>query len=313
MRWWRSEPKIEVASLAQLQKRIAQLEEVLGNGRARVLNVQTEDYYYLKHAGVIRNPAPEGHPDYDRIEGVWDPTLGHAFLMDEEVRAHGKSLIERYAGKLPESTRALMDKAAAARWGDLPAMQNSSVGWRDVLTPRRVLAASGTQISNTTTETILCPDFTFAADYFEVGDAFKYTVLFEQSSVITTPGTQTYRLRYGGVAGTAMATSGAFAPDPTAAATSLTMGLEFWFVCRSVGSTGSFFTIGRFTPNDHDDASATTLKGNLDMQWIPASAPAVVSSLDTTAAKAISPTYTSSVNTSGTNATAHISILESLN
>ena len=222
----------------------------------------------------------------DRIEGVWDPSLGHAFMLDEDVQAHGRSLIERFADRLPESTRDLMEKAAAARWGDLPAMQNSSVGWRDALTPRRVLAASGTQVSNTTSETILCPDFTFAADYFEVGDAFKYMVMFEQSSVITTPGTQTYRLRYGGVAGTAMVTSGAFAPDPTAAATSLSMMLEFWFVCRSVGSAGSFMTMGRYTPNDHDDASATTLKGNLDMQMMPTSAPAAVGSLDTTSAKA---------------------------
>ena len=312
MKWWRSEPKITVASLEQMQKRIAQLERAIQRGSGRTMNVMIDSYSPLKHAGVIRNPAPEGHPDHDRIEGVWDPNLG-AFMLDPEVQAHGRSLMERFTGILPESTRELMDKAAAARWGDLPALQNSSVGWRDMLTPRRVLAASGTQISNTTSETILCPDFTFAADYFEVGDAFKYMILFEQSSVITTPGTQTYRLRYGGVAGTAMATSGAFAPDPTAAATSLSMALEFWFVCRSVGSAGSFMTMGRYTPNDHDDASATTLKGNLDMQMIPTSAPAAVGSLDTTTAKAISPTYTSSVNTSGTNATAHIAILESLN
>lgn len=312
MKWWRSEPKITVASLEQMQKRIAQLERAIQRGSGRTMNVMIDSYSPLKHAGVIRNPAPEGHPDHDRIEGVWDPNLG-AFMLDPEVQAHGRSLMERFTGILPESTRELMDKAAAARWGDLPALQNSSVGWRDMLTPRRVVATSGTQISNTTSETILCPDFTFSADYFEVGDAFKYMILFEQSSVITTPGTQTYRLRFGGVAGTAMATSGAFAPDPTAAATSLSMALEFWFVCRSVGSAGSFMTMGRYTPNDHDDASATTIKGNLDMQMIPTSAPAAVGSLDTTTAKAISPTYTSSVNTSGTNATAHIAILESLN
>lgn len=313
MRWWRTEPKITVATVEQVQKQINRLEAILTRGRGRALYVMVDEYHPLKHTGVIRNPAPEGHPDHDRIEGVWDPTLGHAFMMDPQIQEHGRGLIEQYSHRLPASTIELMKKAEQARWGELPLLKASGVTWRDVLTPRRVLAASGTQISNTTTETILCPDFTFTADYFEVGDAFKYTILFEQSSVITTPGTQTYRLRYGGVAGTSMAASGAFAPDPTAAATSLTMALEFWFVCRSVGSAGSFMTIGRYTPNDHDDASATTLKGNLDMQLIPPSAPAAVGSLDTTAAKAISPTYTSSVNTAGTNATSHIAVLESMN
>jgi hypothetical protein len=303
--WWRSEPKIEVASVEQLQQRVVELERLLGRRGGRTLSVLAEEYKPLKHLGVIRDAE-------DEIQGVFDPELG-AFMLDPEVQAHGRSLMEKLGDRMPDSVKAAMEKAAQARWGDLPAMQNSSVGWRDVLTPRRVLAASGTQISNSTSETILCPDFTFAADYFEVGDAFKYSILFEQSSVITTPGTQTYRLRYGGVAGTAMATSGAFAPDPTAAATSISMMLEFWTVCRSVGSAGSFMTMGRYTPNDHDDASATTLKGNLDMQMIPTSAPAAVGSLDTTTAKAISPTYQSSVNTAGTNATSHIAILESLN
>ncbi len=290
--------------MAQMQARIAQLERAIAKGRG-IRHSLTEPYYPQKHVGVIRDAE-------DEIQGVFDPELG-AFMLDPEVRAHSRGLMDKLGDRLPDSIKAALEKSAQSRWGDLPALQNSSVGWRDVLTPRRVLAASGTQISNTTTETILCPDFTFPADYFEVGDAFKYTILFEQSSVITTPGTQTYRLRYGGVAGTAMATSGAFAPDPTAAATSISMMLEFWFVCRSVGASGSFMTMGRYTPNDHDDASATTLKGNLDMQMIPVSGPAAVGSLDTTTAKAVSPTYQSSVNTAGTNATSHIAILESLN
>ena len=310
--WWRSEPKIEVASVAQLQQRIAQLEKTLGRGNGRVLHKVVGDYQPLKHAGVIRSYA--GADDIDgKIEGVWDPTLGHAFMLDPEVQAHGKGLIERFSNRLPESTRDLLQKAADARWGDAPALRASSVGWRDLLTPRRVLTADGAQILNTTTETIICPDFTFQADYFEVGDTFKYTLLYDHSTVITTPGTHTFRLRYGGVAGTSMAASGAFAPDPTAASTTVSEMLEFWFVCRATGTAGSFFTMGRYTPNDFDDASATTIVGNLNMMMIPTSAPAVVGSLDTTVAKAISPTYTSSVNTATTQLTNHIALLESLN
>ena len=64
---------------------------------------------------------------------------------------------------------------------------------------------------------------------------------------------------------------------------------------------------------DFDDASATTVIGNLNMSVIPVSAPAAVGSLDTTTAKALSPTFNSSVATSGTQCTNHIALLESLN
>lgn len=303
--WWRSEPKIEVASMEQLHKRVAQLERALSRDRGHVLHRHVEDFQPLSRAGVIRGAN-------DEIQGVFDPNLG-AFMLDPQVRSHARGLMDKLGDRLPDSVKRALEQSAQARFGDLPALQASSVAWRDVLTPRRVLSADGTQILNTTTETIMVPDFTFAADYFEVGDAFKYTLLFDHSTVITTPGTHTFRLRYGGVAGTAMATSGAFAPDPTAASTEATQMLEYWFVCRSVGSSGSFFTIGRYTPNDFDDASAATLKGNLDMLMIPPSAPAAVSSLDTTAAKAVSPTYQSSVATATTQVTSHIAFLESLN
>lgn len=304
-RWWRTEPKITVASIEQLTKRIAQLERTLARGNGRLLYCATKDYEPRKHMGVIRDHL-------DQVQGLWDPNMGE-YLFDPKVREHGAKLLEQYGDLLPSSVKDLMDRSAQARWGDLPALQASSVGWRDMLTPRRVLSTDGTQILNSTTETIMIPDFTFAADYFEVGDAFKYTIMYDHSTVVTTPGTHTYRLRYGGVAGTSMVASGAFAPDPTSVATTLSEMIQYWFVCRSVGSSGSFFTMGNYNSGDFDDASATTLKGNLDMQMIPVSAPAAVSSLDTTAAKAISPTYQSSVNTATTQLTTHIALLESLN
>ena len=213
----------------------------------------------------------------------------------------------------PENVRDWLAKSEQARWGDAPNMQASSVGWRDLLTPRRVLAADGTQVASSTSETIMCPDFTFAADYMEVGDAFKYTLLFSWSSVITTPGTFTFRLRWGGVAGTSLAASGAYAPDPTAGGTSITGMLEWYVVFRAVGSAGSAFAVGKLMLQDFDDASATALKGNLDMSMIPVSAPAAVGSLDTTTAKALSPTVQFSVSGATTNLTTHIALLESLN
>ena len=190
--------------------------------------------------------------------------------------------------------------------------QMSSVSWRDTLTPRDVMIADGTAITNTTTETIMCPDFTFAARALEVGDWFKYNLWFRHSTVITTPGTITFKLRWGGVAGTTLATSGAFAPDPTAASTNLTGHIEWTVVCRATGATGSLFAVARIDWNDFDDASATTLKGNLDMNLVPTVTPAAVT-VDTTAQSALSPTVTFSVNTATTSLTNHIAILESCN
>ena len=188
----------------------------------------------------------------------------------------------------------------------------SAVGWRDVLTPRRVLAADGAQVLNTTSETIMCPDYTFAADSLEVGDAFKYTLFGSMSTVITTPGTITLRLRWGGVGGTSLAASGAYAPDPTAASTTLSYCVEWYVVCRSVGATGSLLAFAKIVWSDFDDATVTTLKGNLDMAMAPTSAPAAVT-VNTTTANALSPTVQFSVATATTQATNLLALLESLN
>lgn len=211
--------------------------------------------------------------------------------------------------KVPDSVRGWLDKGAEEGWQG-PKM--SSVGWRDVLTKRRVMTSDGAQVLNSTTETIMTPDYTFAADELEVGDGFKYTLFGDVSTVITTPGTITMRLRWGGVGGTALATSGAYAPDPTAASTTLSAYVEYYFVCRATGASGSIFAMGRMFLSDVDDATVTTIINNLNMETIPASAPAAVT-VDTTTSKAISPTVQFSVATATTQWTTHIGVLESLN
>ena len=42
--WWRRDPKITVASLEQVQKRVAQLERALARGNGRTLNVMVDSY-----------------------------------------------------------------------------------------------------------------------------------------------------------------------------------------------------------------------------------------------------------------------------
>lgn len=176
-----------------------------------------------------------------------------------------------------------------------------------------VTIATATQIANTTTETIMVPDFSFTPGWFSQGRPVRYTVFGDMSTVITTPGTATARLRWGGVAGTSLAASGAFAPDPTAASTNVSVMFQWYNTCRSSGTAGSMFCMGLAIWNDYDDASATTIVGNLNMSLMPVSAPAVTSSINTVSANALSPTMAFSVATSGTNFQSHLAFLESLN
>jgi hypothetical protein len=226
---------------------------------------------------------------------------------DPAVRAETDSVLDRHWKRIPDRVKRSLERAS------YEGPRASGVNWRDVLTPRRTLAADGTQVLNSTTETIMCPDFTFAADVMEVGDAFKYTLLGSISTVITTPGTITLRLRWGGVGGTSLAASGAFAPDPDAASTTVSYCVEWYVVTRSVGSAGSMLAMGKIVWPDYDNASLSTLGNNLGMLMAPVSAPAATGSLDTTTAKALSPTVQFSVATATTQLTNNIAILESLN
>jgi hypothetical protein len=182
----------------------------------------------------------------------------------------------------------------------------SGLGWEEVIyTPN----ADGTAVTSSS-ETILLPDFSIPASYLTVGKILKYTIMGRQSTVITTPGTITHRLRWGGVGGVSVVASGAFAPDPTAAATNLTWMIEYWMQCRSVGATGTAMGFGRVEWSDYDDASVTTIVGNLNMRMVPTSAPATAT-IDTTIDKLLSATYQSSVATASVQT--HVGILEACN
>lgn len=182
----------------------------------------------------------------------------------------------------------------------------SRQGWQELL---YAPVAAGAAIT-AAAETIQFPDFTLPPNYMTIGKVLRYEIYFTTSTAITTPGTVTLRLRWGGVAGVVLAASGAWAHDPTAAATTVSGWVEYLVVCRTDGATGTFMCMGQTNMTDFDDATVATLKGNLDMMPIPVSAPAVAT-VDTTTAKALSPTYTQSVATGSS--TAHIGLLTSLN
>jgi len=220
---------------------------------------------------AIERSLPSGLDAFTRH--LEDPSLTH----DERAR------ILRIAENLTRS-----NDEHNLHFGPRASMQT----WEETL--YRITAT--TTISGTTTETIMVPDYPLPAGYLTAGRYLKYTLLGDYSTAITTPGTLTFRLRYGGVAGTVLAVSGAFAPDPTAASTTVPFIVEWFIACRADGASGSLFVQGRMMLSDYDDASATTVVGNLNMQFVPVSAPAAVT-VNTTTANALSPTSAASVTT----------------
>lgn len=179
--------------------------------------------------------------------------------------------------------------------------------------PLVVDLADGTAVSATTTETIICPDFTFAANDPRIypGAAFNIRCRFDVSNVVTTPGTLTMRVRWGGVAGTVLASTGAINLDTTAHS-NYAGSLVADLVWRTIGASGSAFCMGEVHLNDVPVGSAGAPQGFYSMGSAGANVPAVVSSLDTTTSKALSVTAQFSVNTAGTQLTNHIRILSAI-
>ncbi len=179
----------------------------------------------------------------------------------------------------------------------------SQQGWREVLS---TTVADGTAVTAAATETILVPDYSIPAGYLDQGRTLKYSLFGRMSSAITTPGTFTFRLRWGGAAGVVLAASGAIAPDTAAAATNVAWTMQFYMVCRSIGTSGTAMAWGMGWLND---VIATTAGLSAQMAVFPDAA--AVATIDTTIAKALSPTVTNSLGTASVQC--HHALLESLN
>jgi hypothetical protein len=168
--------------------------------------------------------------------------------------------------------------------------------------------ADGTAVT-AAAETILVPDYTMPAGFLYPGALLKYT-LFGRMSSATTPGTFTWRLRWGGVGGTSLAASAALTPDVTATQTNTAWWAEFYVCCRSVGTAGTAMSWGRCMFNDLEDATSATLAAQLGGQMLAFPDAAAAVTIDTTTAKALSPTITPSLGTGSVQC--HHALLESL-
>jgi len=268
--------------------------------------------------GVLLDPitglATEETPELMGPDGV---AVRIREMMDQGwtvPREYGEPLKLPY-DRLPDSVADFLERGrheqARHRQGKLlgvytPPHMNTRLGFQEVLYSP---IADGTAVT-AAAETIMVPNYTLPANMLLPGSTLRYTLFFRVSTAITTPGTITQRLRYGGVAGTVLAASGAWAPDATAAATNLTGRTCYLLVCRSAGPAGTIMCCGDTFVNDVDDASAAAIVANMAMTVIPVSAPATAA-VDTTAASALSPTWTQTVATGSM--TAHLAVLESMN
>lgn len=171
------------------------------------------------------------------------------------------------------------------------------------LEPLDIIIADGTQVSNTTTETIICPDFSIPAFYMAPYKTIYIWAFGVNSNVVTTPGTLTMRVRWGGVSGTVLLATAAQGLDTTARTNAL-WNMEAKIVCRTAGATGTFMNGGMWSQiNLLSSTAANLLPALMGSAGTPLASGNAAVTVDTTSAKLLSLTAQFSVATSPTNLT----------
>lgn len=243
----------------------------------------------------------------------------HPFTTDELRSLNsGRKWYQRIGDLMPWSERSKMLKLRQGKlidcWSNADPdwrLKGGGVqGWEECL---EATIADGTQISNSTSETIVCPDFNIPAYYLAPGRTFRIWAFGVNSNVVTTPGTLITRVRWGGVAGTVLLASGAQGLDTTARTNALWYLLAY-VTCRSAGSSGSAMSGGIFGQyNLLASTAANLLPALLGSAGAPAASGNAAVTIDTTTAKLLSVTAQFSVSTNPTNLTCQQRVLEVLN
>jgi hypothetical protein len=178
--------------------------------------------------------------------------------------------------------------------------------------PLDTIIADGTQISNTVSETIICPDYNVPAYFMVPNRMIRIWAFGVLSNVVTTPGTLTMRVRWGGVGGTLLLATAALNLDTTARTNAIWC-LQAYIVCRTVGSSGSFMSGGLFLTPDTLSSTATNLLPPLmGSAGAPLASGNAAVTVDTTTAKLLSVTAQFSVSTNPTNLTCQQRVIELL-
>lgn len=163
--------------------------------------------------------------------------------------------------------------------------------------------SDGTAVANTTTETIIFPNVTIPANYMQDGRVLRLRA-FGKLSTTGTP-TITFAVRWGGVAGTLLATTEAITCASGAANTGWS--LEVLIQTRSNGSSGTLLVMGDAVVNL---TASTHTSGTFGVSGF--DAPAAVS-VDLTADTALSLTADWSAASASNTLTGMIYSIESLN
>jgi hypothetical protein len=166
-----------------------------------------------------------------------------------------------------------------------------------------VQLTDGTAVHTTTTETILFPDVTVPANYMQFDRCLRLRA-FGKLSTTGTP-TITFAIRWGGVAGTLLATTEAITCASGAANTAWS--IEAYIQTRTNGATGTLLAFGDVTVNL---TASTQTSGVFGVSGF--DAPAAVT-VDLTADKALSLTADWSASSASNTITGMHYTLESLN
>jgi hypothetical protein len=180
-----------------------------------------------------------------------------------------------------------------------------------------VIAAQGdgTAVTNSTTETSLLPThariFTPSNLFGFVGQSFEVLAMGRASTVVTTPGTLTLRLKVGGTGagGVAVLTTGAIALTTTAQ-TNDTWSLRAHGTVRAVGggTSANVMSWGQFTSGILNNSTTAPA------DWLfPQTAPAVSAGFDSSASNQIDLTAQWSVANAANSIQLHGFLLKSLN
>lgn len=182
------------------------------------------------------------------------------------------------------------DRWLLERAKNLPVPMNGQQGWQELLDST---IADGTAVT-AAAETIVCPDYNIPAFYMAPGRTLRLYAAGTISTVVTTPGTGIWRVRWGGVGGVQLLATAA-QNFHTTAQTLVGWNLIAFLTCRSVGATGSFMSSGVLNCFDELDTTAANLKSAVLGSAGTGSNAAVT--VDTTVAKLLSVTFTQSVAT----------------
>jgi hypothetical protein len=163
--------------------------------------------------------------------------------------------------------------------------------------------ADGTAIHTTTTETIIFPDVTIPANYMQDGRVLRLRA-YGKLSTTGTP-TMTFAIRWGGVAGTVLATTEAITTASGAANTAWS--IEAYIQTRTNGSSGALLVVGDVTVNL---TASTQTSGAFGVSGF--DAPAAVT-VNLAADTALSLTADWSANSASNTLTGMLYTLEALN